>query len=213
MIGIYVFAMMFAIAAIVYIFPFRKLLWNRWKLKLRKSKSPVFIIFPNNSIAEIVVDTSKDTFTYDDSTYNIRPNKFYNLFGFSYSIYLANNPEPQDLHIDEGKLLYFKAENGKVVEVPLQTLFKNPDGQYVAGKVIDGKTYDNLLTRAYNAGMAWMARNSNLINILLWVVIGLIVITMGIVFWKSGQTSQVCQAAFQNISSTLAACKAPVVTL
>lgn len=208
MIGMYIFSVLAAVGLVIYIFPFRGLIWNRWKLKMKGIRNPgiapVFIAYPNNVIIELVVDTSKETFTYDGATYNIRPNKFYKLFGFQYAIYLHNNPEPQDLHVGTD-LVYFTLEGGKTMQVPVETLFKNPDGKYIAGKVIDGQTYDNLLIRAYNAGMAWMARNSNLVNILIWVCIGLVVIAIGVTWWKSGQTQQVCVAMFQNISASIKA--------
>lgn len=206
LIGIYTFMILVAIGAIVYIFPFRKLLWNRWKLKIqgmRKPVSPVLILYKNNYIEEIVVDTSQETFTHDEATYNIRPNKFYSVFAFKYLFYIHNNPEPMDLQVDEKGLVYFKAQDGQFVKVPVVELFQNPDGQYIAGKIIDGKTYDNLLIRAYNAGMAWMARNSNKMEILMWIILGLAAAGLIMTYWKGGQVENACVTAIRNMTINL----------
>lgn len=208
LIGLYILFMMVALVEAVAIFPFRRMLINRWKLKilgLRKEVTPVLIIYKNNSMQEVIVDTSQETFTHDEAAYNIRPNKFYKFNTFWYSIYLHNNPEPLDLQIDEKGLVYFEVvdQDGKklVKQIPVQNLFKNPDGNYITGKTIDGKTYDNLLIRSYNAGMAWMARNSNILTILTWIVLGAIVVAALLSYWQGGKTQEICQIALQNITN------------
>lgn len=189
----------------IFIFPYRKIVWNRWKLRIGnlrgKSLNPCFIVFPDKSVAEIVVDTSQDTFNHLNSTYNIRPNKFYTIFGFKYLLYINDNPEPQDLHIDEKGLIALKTEGGELIHIPIMDVFKQPNGKYVAGRVIDGKTYDNLLVRSYNAGLAWMARNSNILNILLYVVIALVVVCIGVSYWQETTTQKVCLSVLQNITT------------
>lgn len=206
LVGLYSLFMLTTVALAAFVFPFRKLLMNRWKLKilgLRKPVSPVLIIFPNSSISEVVVDTSKEVFRVGTASYNVRPNRFYNLFGFRYLVYLAGQPEPLELHRDDRDVLFFELteKDGKKVQrqIPVHELFMNPSGQYVAGKVIDGHTYDNLLIRAYNAGIAWMARNSKLLDLLLYVAIGVTILTLLVVWYRTGQVSNVCSGISQHL--------------
>lgn len=210
LIGIYIFFMLTTLALAVFVFPFRKILINRWKLKIlgmTKEVTPVLIVYKNNSMQEVIIDTSKETFTHDEAAYNIRPNKFYKFNTFWYSIYLHNSPEPLDLQIDEKGVVMFETldiDGKKVIkQIPIQEMFRNPGGEYIAGKIIDGKTYDNLLIRAYNAGMAWMARNSNLVQILMWIVLGVVVIGIGVGYWQGGKTQAICNIAIQNLTTAM----------
>lgn len=213
LLGLYIFFMLTTIALLVFVFPFRTVLFNRWKLKIKgKAYTPVFIVYKNNTIDEVVVDTSQESFKHNEASYNIRPNRFYKLFGFQYSVYLQNNPEPMELQTDEKGLVWFEITNkdGEVINtkrVPVLEVFKNPNSTYVLGKIIDGKTYDNLLIRAYQAGMAWANRNANIVQLMLWIIAGLVVVGIGVTWWKAGQVQQVCVITanmLQNISATKA---------
>jgi len=206
MIMIYIFFMFTTVVLSVFIFPFRRLLLNRWKLKImtiRKAVTPVFIIYKNNHIEEVIVDTTESTFSHKESTYNIRPLAFHTLFGFKYCLYLHDKPEPLMPNIDKLGLVYFKTVDGKPVEVPVVELFQRPDGQYIAAKIIDGKTYNNLLIRAYNAGMAWMARNKNIVQMLLYILLFLSLAGFAVIYWHQGAIQQQCAIFYTNITSTL----------
>ena len=71
--GLYIFFMLTTILLTVYVFPFRSMLWNRWKLKIKgKAFTPVLIVYNNNTIDEIVVNTSDEKFTHNEAAYNIQ---------------------------------------------------------------------------------------------------------------------------------------------
>jgi hypothetical protein len=176
-------------AMIIFIFPFMKLLWNRWKLKLlvRKGFSPVLICHKNKTMTEIVVDTKDTTFTHNEHKYNIRTEYFYSFNGFNYLVYDEENPEPQRIEtLDE-----------RVIQVVM------PDGtlQERHGKVVDTKLYDQTCNQYYYAGIAFANRNKNLIQILLLVAIGVTVVAGILVYMKTSSTYGMCGTAIRNLTT------------
>lgn len=173
---------MLVILAFVLFFtiPYAKMIYNRWKLRFLEKRGALtaFIAHKNGTITEHIVSPEEEKFELKEATYILNPKKAFLLFGHRCYYYEENNPEPKEFILDERSIRFFKLnEKGQPVaelNLPIEELMRKDDGSYIGAKIIDAKTFTNLLNRAYYAGMAFAERNK---NIIFWLIIG----TMGVV--------------------------------
>jgi hypothetical protein len=165
---------------------------NRWKLFLmgRKGYTPVIIKHKNMRMQEIVVDTRKDTFSHAEQTYNIRKEAFHNFNRLQYCFYESGNPEPMMFQSDEeNKRFWLKLPDGKLEER--------------RGKVVDSMIYNQTCSQFYYAGIAFANRNKNRIMLVLLIIGAIVLVSSLLIFWKTGQTANICRMAVYNASSIL----------
>lgn len=184
-IGLFVISM----TGIIITFPYLGMVINRWKLFLmgRKGYTPVVIKHKNLRMTEIVVDTRKDTFSYNDQTYNIRKEAFHSFNRLQYCFYESGNPEPLMFDTDDEQNFYLKLPDGKL--------------EQRRGKVVDSMIYNQTCSQFYYAGIAFANRNKNRIMMVLLIVAGIVIVSSIAIFWKTGQTANICRMAVYNASS------------
>jgi hypothetical protein len=192
------------------VLPYAKLIYNKWKLRIleRRGALTAFIAQKNGTLTEHIVRPDDEKFTVKDATYILNPKKAFLLFGHRCYMYEANNPEPKNLIFDERTLRFVNLDEkgnptgkDKSIDV-LEDMLRKDDGSLVAAQVIDGKTFTNLLNRAYAAGMAFANRNKNFVLIMLFVLGGVVLIAAYLNYQHTSDAIAMSQAVWVKLNQT-----------
>lgn len=191
LIGMMGFFFFISLISIFYFWPFRSLLWNRWKLKMlaKKGYMPVYIRYKNRKVEEIVVNTKETTFDHKECRYNVREEHIHDIGNFRCLYYEVDNPEPLAMMNEEDKEFIVKMADGSVANIK--------------GKLVDAKTYDQTCLQFYYAGISFANRNKNLMMILLIITLAVVVIGTIAIYFKVGQSGDFCKNTILNATSII----------
>lgn len=196
-VGVFIVGML----SIIITFPYLGLVINRWKLFImgRTGKTPVVIKYRNKRLVEIVVDTGKESFEYEEERYNIRKEAFHTFNRLQYLFYEQGNPEPILFQSDEEKDLFAKMPNGSI--------------EKMRGKVVDAKLYDQTCSQFYYAGIAFANRNKNKMMIILLIIAAVVIISAALLYWKMGKVDMTCRVIGYNITNVISSLNTPAVAI